>query len=97
MARYLLHLAGRADEACLITHLQPQKLMDYVQGSSLAYRGEALFKGEIQAWTHGPVVKPLYTSFASDKEGEPISPSEARVSDALSESDRSLFLTVWER
>lgn len=43
-----------------ITHLKLQKLLYYAQGVYLAITGRKLFKENIQAWQHGPVVAEVY-------------------------------------
>ncbi|MEZ6235361.1 MAG: DUF4065 domain-containing protein [Phycisphaerales bacterium] len=96
VARYLLHLAARSPEPCPITHMQLQKLMYYVQGWSLAYTDEPMFRGEIQAWAHGPVVKQLYPQFADFKQ-EPIPAGQGAESAALRQQDRALIEAVWTR
>jgi uncharacterized phage-associated protein len=96
VARYLLHLAAHAEEACPITHMQLQKLMYYVQGWSLATHGRPLFAGRIEAWEHGPVVRALYPKFA-DHGNRPIPRREARDVGRLSEEERGLIDSVWAR
>lgn len=96
VARYLLHLAASAEEACPITHMQLQKLMYYVQGWSLATRGRPLFSGRIEAWEHGPVVAALYPKFA-DYKGKPIPKRETSDSWTISEQDRAFIDSVWAR
>lgn len=46
-----------------ITNLKLQKLVYYAQGFHLAWHGAVLFPEEIEAWAHGPVVRPLYFSY----------------------------------
>lgn len=46
-----------------ITHLKVQKLLYYAQGIYLAVYNKPLFKENIVAWPHGPVVKEVYSSF----------------------------------
>jgi uncharacterized phage-associated protein len=43
-----------------ITHMKLQKLVYMAYGWYYAYYGEPLFKDDIVAWTHGPVVPSLY-------------------------------------
>ena len=40
-----------------------QKLLYYAQGHYLARHNAPLFAGDIQAWSHGPVVPPVYRAF----------------------------------
>ncbi|WP_081301800.1 Panacea domain-containing protein [Campylobacter fetus] len=44
----------------LVTRLKLLKLLYYVQGYHLAMFKQEVFKEEIQAWKHGPVVKEVY-------------------------------------
>lgn len=46
-----------------ITHLKLQKLLYYAQGISLAIHDKPLFRENIVAWPHGPVVKEVYDIF----------------------------------
>ena len=46
-----------------ITHLKLQKLLYYAQGVFLAITGEKLFKENIEAWQHGPVVVEVYDEY----------------------------------
>ena len=47
-----------------VTNLKLQKLLYYSQGFCLAlYKDKPLFKEEILAWDHGPVVKEVYEMF----------------------------------
>lgn len=58
VANRLLDLAGRDRKK--IDHLQMQKLLYLAQGWSLAIIGTPLFKDNIEAWRHGPVVPTIY-------------------------------------
>lgn len=46
-----------------ITHLKLQKLLYYAQGISLALYHRPLFKENIEAWMHGPVVREVYSEY----------------------------------
>lgn len=46
-----------------ITHLKLQKLLYNAQGVCLALTGEKLFEDDLEAWTHGPVVKEVYDTY----------------------------------
>src|SRR5829696_6466136 len=47
----------------LISNLKLQKLVYYAQGFHLTTKGRPLFKENIEAWVHGPVVPELYHAF----------------------------------
>ena len=46
-----------------ITHLKLQKLLYNAQGVHLALTGKPLFKEELEAWNHGPVVRDVYDTY----------------------------------
>ncbi len=48
-----------------LTNLKLQKLCYYAQGLYLAKYGERLFKDDMEAWKHGPVVPVLYEKLKS--------------------------------
>lgn len=48
-----------------ITNLKLQKLLYYAQGHYLVENsGNPLFKNEIEAWVHGPVVRDVYSQYS---------------------------------
>lgn len=53
-----------------ITHLKVQKLLYYAQGIMLAITGKPLFKEDIVAWQHGPVVKEVYNKLSYNGRNE---------------------------
>jgi uncharacterized phage-associated protein len=46
-----------------LSNLKLQKLLYYAQGHYLARYRQPLFHEQIQAWSHGPVVPPIYRAF----------------------------------
>ena len=44
-----------------VTHLKLQKLLYFAQGLSLAINNKKVFS---EAWTHGPVIKEVYSDFS---------------------------------
>lgn len=46
-----------------ITHLKLQKLLYNAQGVFLAMTGKKLFTDDLEAWTHGPVVREVYDTY----------------------------------
>lgn len=94
VAKCLIHLAAAEDEPEYLTHTRIQKLLYYAQGWSLALRDRALFKGRIEAWAHGPVVKDVYKHFASHSD-QPILPSSVEQPKKLTADDRKFIASVW--
>lgn len=94
-AYYLLELASKEAEPMFLTHLQIQKLLYYVQGWSLALRGNPIFEDPLEAWVHGPAVNTVYDEFKiwGDK---PITPSEKYTIDALDNDEMSFVDSIWE-
>ncbi|MGU9987360.1 MULTISPECIES: Panacea domain-containing protein [unclassified Rickettsia] len=62
VAKYLLILVDR-EAGDAITQLKLQKLMYIAQGIHLVLYDKPLFKEEIEASQHGPVVRELYHEF----------------------------------
>jgi uncharacterized phage-associated protein len=56
------YFLAKTDEASgdSVSNLKLQKLLYYAQGSHLALYDKPLFPDPIEAWTHGPVVPPVY-------------------------------------
>lgn len=61
VAKYLLGLSDPNEHD--ITNMKLQKLLYFAQGLFLALKGKPIFKEEIQAWKHGPVVPAAYEEF----------------------------------
>jgi uncharacterized phage-associated protein len=96
-ARYLLLLARETEEERTpVTHMQLQKLLYYAQGWSLASKGRRLFRGRLEAWRHGPVVREAFSCF-KDFKSDPIPPEEARDEGGLLPEDRALLQSIWLR
>lgn len=62
VANYFLVLVDR-EAGDSITQLKLQKLVYFAQGINFAFYNKPLFKSEIQAWDHGPVVRELRKTF----------------------------------
>jgi uncharacterized phage-associated protein len=61
IARWFIAWAEATAEE--LSNLKLQKLLYYAQGHYLADHRTPLFTGEIQAWSHGPVVPVVYHEF----------------------------------
>lgn len=62
IAKWFLCAVDREAGDC-ITHLKLQKLLYYAQAWSLVLIDKPMFKEEIQAWMHGPVVPEVYDEY----------------------------------
>ncbi len=91
----LLRLAAHENEPEFLTNLRLQKLMYYVQGWSLAMRNRPAFKGRIEAWAHGPVVKELYARLAQYGDQAILADHFQNLED-LSPEDQEFVAAVWD-
>lgn len=64
IAKWFLCAVDR-DAGDSITHLKLQKLLYYAQAWTLVLLGEPIFKENIEAWAHGPVVPSVYECYSS--------------------------------
>jgi len=62
VARFFLSKSN-AEAGDTISNLKLQKLVYYAQGFTLAILDAPLFEEPIEAWEHGPVVRPLYDRY----------------------------------
>jgi len=62
----ILKVKGEESSASLI-NLKLQKLLYYVQAWSYGINNKPLFKGDFQAWIHGPVNRDIYDRFNPTK------------------------------
>ncbi len=62
-----------------ITHLKLQKLLYYAQAWSLVLLDKRMFKEEIQAWMHGPVVPEVYEEYSKYGYQEIPKPNECPI------------------
>lgn len=91
VARYFLAVQDEgAGER--ITHLKLQKLLFYAQGYHLALYGEPLFNEPVEAWDHGPVVRPVWDTYR-DHGRDPI-PMLATADFAFTQDVRDLLDNV---
>ena len=47
-----------------LTHLKLEKLLYFAQGISLSKNNKVLFKEDIEAWVHGPVIREVFKQFS---------------------------------
>jgi uncharacterized phage-associated protein len=77
-----------------ISNLKLQKLLYYAQGTFLALKNEKLFKNDLLAWTHGPVVESVYHAY-KDFGSRPIEFNENYDDSGIDECDKSLLEDVY--
>ncbi len=95
VARHLAYLGHTAEEPDPLTPSRVQKLLYYVQGWSLALRGEPIFPDRIEAWMNGPVVPAVFDEYRG-RGSRPIDfPSEPFDSE-LSGDDQAFVYEVWD-
>jgi uncharacterized phage-associated protein len=75
------YLLRQSKEACIgsITPLKLQKLLYYSQAWSLVFRKKRLFREELEAWVHGPVVPDVYQVFKHYGFSELSNPSSIKL------------------
>ena len=78
-----------------ITHLKLQKLVFYAQAWSLALFDRPLFKEDIEAWAHGPVVPSLFNKYRgkrwSNLEAPPTCPKFNKETEGLLKEVLSIY------
>jgi uncharacterized phage-associated protein len=97
VAKHFLRVAqAELDEPEPLTHMRLQKLLYYVQGWALAFRGDPLFRGRLEAWRHGPVAPEAYQCFRRfGDQPIPWVPFAAEPCE-LSDDDKALIDSVWQ-
>jgi uncharacterized phage-associated protein len=96
VARFLIQVAANSDEPDYLTNLRLQKLLYYVQAWSLVMRGKPMFAERIEAWVHGPVVREVYGTYASNG-ANVITPEAVGDEDFDLAADEKEFVgSVWE-
>lgn len=81
------------DVGDVITNLKLQKLLYYAQGFNLAINKEPIFKEDVLAWEHGPVVREVYNLYRDNSAAE--IPTTACPS-SLTKAERVLIENVWK-
>lgn len=92
IAKAYLRLS-RPEIGDVITNLKLQKLLYYTQGFHLALYKEPIFRENLIAWEHGPVVREVYDYF-KEHGAEAISAPEKAV--VLTKNEKDLINSVWE-
>lgn len=94
IARYLLTLPSAEDND--VSNLKLQKLCYYSQGLVTSMRnGEPLFREEIEAWDHGPVVPALYHQYKAHG-SQPIPVVTDFDVEQIEKADRQALSDIYE-
>lgn len=93
IATYLLTLPSAEDND--VSNLKLQKLCYYAQGLMTAMRGEPLFREDIAAWDHGPVVPSLYRKYKGHG-SQPIPIVVDFDASQIAEADRKVLDDIYE-
>jgi uncharacterized phage-associated protein len=67
IADYIILKVKAEDSFASLINLKLQKLLYYIQAWSYGINDKPLFRGEFQAWIHGPVNKTIYDRFNTTK------------------------------
>jgi uncharacterized phage-associated protein len=90
----LVFVKKAKDEGASLTHKKLQKLLYYAQAWNLVFNDEKLFKEEIQAWVHGPVVAELYEKYKG-LGANPFVINDDVSQPTLNEKEQSVIDSVW--
>src|SRR6478735_8493369 len=88
-------VAWAAEEDADLSNLKLQKLLYYAQGWHLALRGEPLFREDLQAWSHGPVVPSVYRAFRDFGSGDILLDQPEFDWDDYDPTTSELLVRVW--
>lgn len=83
------------EDADYISNLKLQKLLYYAQGSYLALTGKRLFKEDLYAWEHGPVVPEVYREYKING-SRGIEYTKGDYDGSVTEEDESILKQVYE-
>jgi uncharacterized phage-associated protein len=92
-ARFFVRLASQEEEPTFLSHLHVQKLLYYAQGWHIAFKGEPLFRGRIEAWPHGPVACDVWPYF-KQYGAQPIPATEGQGGQLTCEEE-SFLRSIW--
>ncbi|MCK4326300.1 DUF4065 domain-containing protein [bacterium] len=94
VADYILKLSD-PEIGDIISNLKLQKLLYYCQGFHLALYNKPLFKEDVCAWAHGPVVPEMYRKY-KDYGEHGIDPPESIKVSAFTEKQEDLIKEVYK-
>jgi uncharacterized phage-associated protein len=92
IARYFIQLGEKAGRK--ITNKKLQKLLYYAQAWSLVLDGKLMFKEDLEAWIHGPVVPKVYHHYKKFGFG-PIS-DDSKIESTAVAPHQKILDEVWK-
>lgn len=88
-------MVNASEDADLISNLKLQKLLYYAQGCFLALTDRPLFREDILAWEHGPVIEKVYRNYYSNG-AKGIEFEDGFLFEDFSEEENDLLRQVYE-
>jgi len=92
VAKYFLCRVDR-DAGDTISALKLQKLVYYAQAWSLVLRNKPLFREDLQAWPHGPVVYEVWDYYKAYKHTDIPAPKQCKLN--FSDTEQEVLEEVW--
>jgi uncharacterized phage-associated protein len=98
IAKWFLAWAASEEAGDDLSNLKLQKLLYYAQGHHLGNLGVPLFREDLQAWSHGPVVPVVYREYR-DAGSNPLALSETDSFEwtDVDENATDFLIEVWDR
>lgn len=94
IAKWFIAWAEAEEEE--LSNLKLQKLLYYAQGHYVTDSGASLFRDDIQAWSHGPVVPEVYHSYKSSGGSTIVLPhTDPFTWDDVDAATASFLVKVW--
>jgi uncharacterized phage-associated protein len=94
IAKWFIAWAEAEEEE--LSNMKLQKLLYYAQGHHLARYQAPLFGDQIQAWSHGPVVPPVYRAFKdSGRSSIQLPETDSFAWDQVDSSTTEFLSMVW--
>lgn len=64
VSRYVISYLNK--KGFTVSHLKLQKILYYIEAWYLVFTGSSLFREEIEAWQHGPVIRKVWDFYKND-------------------------------
>lgn len=94
IANFLVYLMS--DSCSDLTNMKLNKLLYFAQGHYLQLYSKSLFYDSIEAWTHGPVIKSVYSRYKKYS-GNPIKEYDETKIERIEDKDKSFLVDLASR